>query len=226
VPTAGSNLLKICVLIPRAASQRAIALIWEEAMKRLCLGVVVAAILTFPALADPPQLRSNYVWTYSDTCLVASGGFSVPPGLAPGGASALGQTYSTSNADTGIEHFNPDATGFVRGQGFGVNLGSLPQPAGSGAPGSFSFEFTYVFNSDDTFTMTVVPGSFVGYDPTGKIPVATLNGMQWLGNVSKDAKSHTLTTVTPFVQTVTIIGPPSIIIYRMCRSNVVGFAAD
>jgi hypothetical protein len=64
-----------------------------------------------------------------------------------------------------------------------------------------------VFNSDDTFTMTVVPGSFVGYDPTGKIPVATLNGMQWLGNVSKDCKSHTLTTVTPFVQTVTIIGP-------------------
>jgi hypothetical protein len=29
--------------------------------------------------------------------------------------------------------------------------------------------------------------------------------MQWVGKVSKDAKSHTLTTITPFVQTITII---------------------
>ena len=73
--------------------------------------------------------------------------------------------------------------------------------------------------------MTTIPGTFVGYDPTGKIVVATLNGMQWVGKVSKDAKSHTLTTVTPFVQTVTIISPPSII-YRVCPSNVVGFASN
>jgi hypothetical protein len=71
--------------------------------------------------------------------------------------------------------------------------------------------------------MTTVPGSFVGYDPTGEIVVATLNGMQWVGKVSEDAKSHTLTTVTPFVQTVTI--PPTTI-YRVCRSNVVGFASS
>jgi hypothetical protein len=200
--------------------------IWEETMKQFCLGIIVAIGLTLPALADPPKLKSDYVWTYSDTCVVASGGFSAPPGLAPGGAPALGQTYSSSNADTGIEHFNPDGTGFVEGQGFGVNLGSPPQPAGTTGVNPFSFQFTYVFNSDDTFTMTTVPGTFVGYDPTGKVVVLTVNGNQWLGKVSNDAKSHTLTTVTPFVQTITIIGPPTMIIYRMCRSNVVGFASS
>jgi hypothetical protein len=198
----------------------------EEIMKQLGLGIVVAISLALPALADPPKLKSDYVWTYSDTCVVASGGFSAPPGLAPGGASALGQTYATSNADTGIEHFNPNGTGFVEGLGFGVNLGSPPQPAGTTGVGPFSFQFTYVFNSDDTFTMTIVPGTFFGYDPTGKVVVLTINGDQWVGKVSKDAKSHTLTTVTPFVQTITIIGPPTIIIYRMCRSNVVGFASS
>ena len=197
-------------------------------MKQLGLGLVVALALPFPALADSSHLSGDYVWTYSDTCLVSPSGFSAPPGLAPGGASALGQTYSSSGANTGIEHFNSDGTGFVKGGGISVNLGSPPLPAGSGPPTSFSFQFTYVFNSDDTFTMTTKPNTFFGYastDSTGPI-VATLNGMQWVGKVSQNAKSHTLTTVTPFVQTVTIIGPPSFVIYQMCRSNVVGFAVN
>jgi hypothetical protein len=85
--------------------------------------------LTLPAFANPPQLKGDYVWTYSDTCLVSPSGFSAPPGLAPGGAAALGQTYSSSGANTGIEHFNGDGTGFVRGSGINVSLGSPPLPA-------------------------------------------------------------------------------------------------
>jgi hypothetical protein len=193
-------------------------------MKRSCLGVVVAAGLTFPAFADPSHLRGDYVWTYNETCLVSPSGFSAPPGLAPGGATALGQTYSESSAETGIEHFSADGTGFVKGGGISVNLGSPPLPANVGPPNSFSFQFTYAFNSDDTFTMTTVPGTFILYDATGLNKVGTINGMQWVGKVSKDAKSHTLTTVTPFVQTVTI--PPTTIINQMCRSNVVGFASS
>jgi hypothetical protein len=196
----------------------------EEIMKRLCLSIIVAAGLTFPALADPPQLKGDYVWTYSDTCLVSPSGFSAPPGLAPAGAAALGQTYSTSNADTGIEHFNADGTGFVTGGGIAVYLGSPPLPANVGPPGAFSFQFTYAFNSDDTFTMTTVPGTFILYDPTTGLKVGTINGNQWLGKVSNDAKSHTLTTVTPFVQAITING--ATLFYQMCRSNVVGFASS
>jgi hypothetical protein len=70
-------------------------------MKQSGLGIIVALGLTLPALADPPQLIGEYVWTYNDTCIISSGGFSAPPGLAPGGASAIGQTYATSGADTG-----------------------------------------------------------------------------------------------------------------------------
>jgi hypothetical protein len=193
-------------------------------MKQLGLGVVIAAGLTFPALADGSQLRGDYVWTYNETCLHSPNGFSAPPLLAPGGASALGQTYSSSGSDTGIEHFNADGTGFVKGGGISVSLGSPPLPAGVGAFGTFSFQFTYVFNSDDTFTMTTVPGTFILYDATGLNKIGTANGMQWVGKVSKDAKSHTLTTITPFVQVITI--PPTTTIIQMCRSNVVGFAAD
>jgi hypothetical protein len=86
-------------------------------MKQLGLSIIVAIGLTLPAFANPPQLKGDYVWTYSDTCLVSPSGFSAPPGLAPNGAAALGQTYSSSGADTGIEHFNGDGTGFVNGGG-------------------------------------------------------------------------------------------------------------
>ncbi len=192
-------------------------------MKKLCLCVVVAIGLTFPALADPQQLKGDYVWTYSDTGLVSPSGFSAPPGLAPNGAAALSQTFATSNADTGIEHFNADGTGFVKGGGIAVYLGSPPLPANVGPPGAFSFQFTYAFNSNDTFTMTTLPGTFILYDATG-LKIGTLTGNQWVGKVSNDAKSHTLTTVTPFVQAVTING--AALFYQMCRSNVVGFASS
>jgi hypothetical protein len=197
----------------------------EEIMKQLGLSIVIAASLTFPALADPSQLRGDYVWTYNDTCFVSPSGFSAPPGLAPGGASALGQTYPSSAADTGIEHFDPNGTGYVRGSGtVSVSLGQPPN-ANVVLAGIFSFQFTYTFISDDTFIMTTVPGTFIGRDSTGKASIM-LTGNQWVGKLSQDGKSHTLTTVTPFVQAITSISPPTILSYQMCRSNVVGFAAD
>jgi hypothetical protein len=177
-------------------------------MKQLGLSIIVAIGLTLPAFANPPQLKGDYVWTYSDTCLVSPSGFSAPPGLAPNGAAALGQTYSSSGADTGIEHFNGDGTGFVNGGGLNVSLGSPPLPANVG-PSASSFQFTYTFNSDDTFTMTTVPGTFVGSIPETNPPATfTINGNQWVGKVSNDAKSHTLTTVTPFVQVITVNTTP------------------
>jgi hypothetical protein len=182
--------------------------------------------LTFPALADPPQLKGDYVFTYNDTCLVSPGGFSAPSGLAPNGAAALGQTYSTSGADTGIEHFNADGrTGFVKPSGINVSLGSPPLLANVG-PSTSSFQFTYTFISDDTFIMTTIPGTFVGSIPgTNPLLTFSINGNQWVGKVSNDAKSHTLTTVTPFIQVITVNTNPPTIINQMCRSNVVGFAS-
>jgi hypothetical protein len=75
--------------------------------------------------------------------------------------------------------------------------------------------------------MTTVPGTFVG-GILGTNPPLTfsINGNQWLGKVSNDAKAHTLTTVTPFIQVITVnTNPPTTptIIQQMCRSNVVAF---
>jgi hypothetical protein len=33
--------------------------IWEVAMKRFCLGIIVAICLTLPAFANPPQLNED-----------------------------------------------------------------------------------------------------------------------------------------------------------------------
>jgi hypothetical protein len=75
------NLEKLSLI--ERASQHAIALLrGGKIMKQLGLGVVVAIGLTLPAFANPPQLKGDYVWTYSDTCLVSPSGFSAPPGLA------------------------------------------------------------------------------------------------------------------------------------------------
>jgi hypothetical protein len=57
--------------------------------------------------------------------------------------------------------------------------------------------------------MTTVPGTFVGSIPETNPPATfTINGNQWVGKVSNDAKSHTLTTVTPFVQVITVNTTP------------------
>jgi hypothetical protein len=134
----------------------------------------------------------------------------------------LRRKVASSGADTGIEHFNGDGIGFVRGSGINVSLGSPPLPANAASSAS-SFQFTYVFNSDDTFTMTTVRGTFNGSIP-GTPLTFSINGNQWVGKVSKDGKSHTLTTVTPFIQVITVSGNPPT--YQMCRSNVVGFASS
>jgi hypothetical protein len=87
-------------------------------MKQLCLGVVIAAGLTFPAFANPPRLKGDYIFTFSQICLVSPSGFSAN--------AALGQTYST----TDMEHFNDDGRpGTVKGTGESINLGSPPLPA-------------------------------------------------------------------------------------------------
>jgi hypothetical protein len=188
-------------------------------MKRLCLSIIVAAGSTFPAFANPPQLRGDYVFTYNDTCLISPSGFSAN--------AALGQTYSATSAATGIEHFNADGrTGMVTGSSLAVNLGSPPLPANT-STANFSFQFTYAFNADGSFTMTTVPGTFVGNITSAGLPIS-FNRNSWIGLVSNDAKSHTLTTLTPFVQVITATNtkPPTIIVQQMCRSNVIAFALN
>jgi hypothetical protein len=178
----------------------------EEIMKQLGSGIVVAFGLTFPAFANPPQLKGDYAFTYNETCSL------VPSGNVTGGVT------------TGIEHFNGDGTGTVKSiGGESLNLGSPPQPFSTNV---ISFQFTYVFNPDGTFTMTTVPGTFVGSLTSAGGLTFGINGNQWLGQVSNDAKSHSLVTVTPFLQVVTVNTSPPTVIQRMCYSTVTAFALN
>jgi hypothetical protein len=174
----------------------------EEIMKRLKLGIIVAIGLTLPAFANPPQLKGDYGFIYTDTCLRSTSGFN--PNLTP----LAGPVDMTSSGATGFEHFNGDGTGTVQGLGV-ITVDLASTPLGSTAnTATFSFDFTYAFNTDSTFTMNVVPGSFKGTLPGG--PTFTINPHNnWLGIVSNNGKMHTLTTVTPVIETITVNTSPS-----------------
>jgi hypothetical protein len=190
-------------------------------MKQFCLGVVAAASLTFPALADPPQLKRDYAFTYNDFCLQSTSGFN-PTNLTP----LAGPVNAASSGATGFEHFNGDGTGTVQIiSDVGITLASTPLGSSAGLSAG-SFQFTYKFNADGSFTMTAVPGTFNGTlgaaGPTFRLDP----GFAWLGFVSNDAKSHTLTAIPPLLQTITINTSPPITLFQVCRSNVIGIALN
>jgi hypothetical protein len=175
-------------------------------MKQLGLGIIVALGLTLPALANPPQLKGDYAFTYTEICSL------VPSGNV------------TSGVTTGVEHFNGDGTGTVNSiGGESLNLSGPSQPFSTNV---ISFQFTYVFNPNGTFTMTTVPDTFVGSLTSAGGLTFSINGNQWLGQVSNDAKSHSLVTVTPFLQVVTVNTSPLTVIQRMCHSTVTAFALN
>jgi hypothetical protein len=80
----------------------------EEIMKQLSLGIIVAIGLTLPAFADPPRLRGDYAFTYTDFCLQSTSGFNA--NLTP----LAGPVNAASTGATGFEHFNGDGTGTVQ----------------------------------------------------------------------------------------------------------------
>jgi hypothetical protein len=184
----------------------------EEIMKRLGLGITVAIGLTLPALADPPQLKGDYAFTYADFCLQSTSGFNTQ-NFTP----LAGPVDAASAGVTGFQHFNGDGTGTATTAG-GVGITFASTPLGSSVSSSpFSFKFTYTTPAPDgSFTATIVPGSLIG---TG----FSINpGGSALGFVSNDGKMYTMTTATPSIQTITINGSPPIKIYEVCRTNTVG----
>jgi hypothetical protein len=50
-------------------------------MKQLGLSIIVAIGLTLPALANSPQHKGDYVFTFSEVCLVSPSGFSANAAL-------------------------------------------------------------------------------------------------------------------------------------------------
>jgi hypothetical protein len=159
----------------------------EKIMKQLGLSTIVAIALSLPAFADPPQLKGDYAFTYNDFCLQSTSGFN------PNGTPLAGPVEGTSTAGTGFEHFNGDGTGTVKIiSNVEVTLASIPLGSSITTPVGGSFQFTYAFNPDGSFTMTTVPGTFIAPGSYSINP-----GFVWLGFISNDGKTHTLTSIPP-----------------------------
>jgi hypothetical protein len=192
----------------------------EKIMKQLGLGIIVALGLTLPAFANPPQLQGTYAFTYNDFCLQSTSGFNANLTPLPGTVNA------SSASTTGFEHFNADGTGTVTVTGdVSITLASTPLSSSAGTA-TLSFDFIYKFSPDGSFTVTVVPGTFVG-NLGGGLTLSVNPGFSWVGFVSNDGKMNVLTAVTPSIQTITInttppTSPPISKFQEICRFNAVG----
>jgi hypothetical protein len=105
--------------------------------------------LVAAASVDAGELKGRYFSTGPVSCLVAQAGFNAA--LLPNDGVASTQTYNVSGTTT----FRPDGSGTVAARGVYV---------ASPSAGSYdvTYEFTYSSNPDGSFTLSVVPGTWLG----------------------------------------------------------------
>jgi hypothetical protein len=121
-----------------------------------------------------------------------------------------GKVFSFLNSVQGIRTFNGDGTGTVKGTVVSITVPPTPGPAGSGYPSfppnassnMFSASFTYTVLADGTFTVEVVPGSFLGTFLTGPRTgqTVTVDQPPLTGLIGKDKKMLTLASVEPTIE--------------------------
>jgi hypothetical protein len=187
----------------------------------ICSVSLLGLMYAGSALADTPQLKGDYAFTGSATCLFAPGSSTTPSNPTPGVALSNsgfdpqlrpidGHVFSSSSDVEGIHAFNGDGTGSVRGTSVFVTVPPTPGPtyphfvpdAGSV---SFSFSFTYTVNNDGTFSTQMVPGTYLETFLTGGRAGQTASVDQLAnatGLIGKDAKTLTLSIIQPQVEVV------------------------
>src|SRR5437879_4670185 len=131
---------------------------WRDLMRRAFVASVSTAILAYAtgAFAAPPQLKGEYAFTGSATCIQAP---SPPSGFNPATLTPIADLVTTHSFSVeGIRTFNGDGTGHAEATSVGV---TEPNQA-SGDSNKHSFDFTYTINGDGTFSSHLVPGTFQG----------------------------------------------------------------
>jgi hypothetical protein len=112
----------------------------------------------------------------------------------------------------GIRTFNGDGTGTLSGTSVYVVPPPGPGPAGtypsfgpSAGSVTFSASFTYTVNSDGTFAVKLVPGTFSQTYVTGGRAgeTATIDTIPLTGLIGENAKVLTLASVDPTIETTT-----------------------
>ena len=197
-------------------------------MRRASFWLVSALVVwAASAIADDrdghSRLKGEYAFTGTTACLVAPGSTSpaTPTNPTPGislpnaGFNANlqpvdGKVFSSSSSVEGIRTFNGDGTGTVKGTVVSITVPPTPGPAGTGYPSfppsassnTFSASFTYTVLADGTFTVELVPGSFLGTFLTGPRTgqTVTIDKTPLAGLIGEDKKMLTLASVEPTIE--------------------------
>jgi hypothetical protein len=171
--------------------------------------------------ASPKQLKGEYAFSGSFSCLFAPGSDPGPGNPTPGtplpnsGFNAKLQplvnatAVSISGVSEGIVVFNSDGTGTLKGTNVSITERPTPGPTGypsfpaSASSNAHSAPFTYVINSDDTFDVQL-SGPSTGTFLTGPRAGQTfsVDAAPRTGLISKDGNTLTMASVVPTVETI------------------------
>lgn len=191
-------------------------------MRRELVLSISAVVLTWSAtaMAAPPQLKGQYAYSGTVDCLFSNTPFNL--NLTP-----TGPVESTTSSVVGIETFNGDGTGKMTARNVAFN----PPPPATGLPqisansSDATANITYSFDNDGGLTTDIVPGTFLATFLTG--PGAgstfTVDKLNHYGMVSTNGQMITLASAEPVMetQTITPVGGPQIIRYRVCHRSQV-----
>ena len=184
--------------------------------------ILSAYALTFTwaanALAAAPQLKGQYAFTGSAACMDAVDPNSFDPITFVPTDGTFGQSFAVQ----GIRTFNGDGTGTVKGSSMGITFPALNEGASSD---DFQFSFTYVVNSDGSWTSTII-GDVTGTVTAGgrKNQTFTVSNFPvFSGWSSQNNSTLTAATLTPTIETITFFsaGVKVAVHNRIChRSRV------
>jgi hypothetical protein len=165
----------------------------------LCSLAAIGLTCAGAATADhPPRIKGNYAVVGNLACLISPGGFN-PTLQAINPASS----YSSTSDIEGVSYYDGNGNGTSSGTNMTITppptLGFIPDASSS----TFAGTFTYTVNTDGTFTTTSTDthGTILTGPRAGQ--TFTVDLIQGTGLIGKDARSLTLATTTPNVETIT-----------------------
>ena len=167
-------------------------------MQRALMPSISAAVMTWAAsaIADSPNVKGDYGFTGTNSCIHAAGFTGVN-----GGFVATSSGPFESAAVEGIQTFNGDGTGTVTGSGLVLQFFALSPPWGVESPVNFTFSFTYTVNADSTWTSVGGPVTSTVTGGPRKGQTVTFNGFPLTGRISKNGMTLTAAELTPTVET-------------------------